>query len=375
MLDKCRHRIGARGPAPALAAVAVWLTLGGPVAAHDGITIASWGGAYTRSQMLAYVKPFRKETGRQVFMVDFNGGLDEVRNQVESANVTWDVVSLQLSDAVSGCEEGLLEKIDAAALPPAPDGTPAAQDFLPGGLHECAVGDILWSTVVAYQSERYKDDPPTTIADFFDLKKFPGPRGLRRTPQVNLEWALMADGVASDLVYATLSTEEGIERAFQVLDLIKLQAVWWEAGSEPARLLADDRVVMTSGYNGRLYVAAQLKGQDLAILWDGQVRDLNLWGIPKGSDRLTEALEFIKFATDTQRLADQALHIAYGPARASSMNLINDEVKPSLPTAPANIDNVLQFDSQWWAEHHEEMQRRFDAWLAASKVIPIVGYE
>ncbi len=343
--------------------------------AHDGITIASWGGAYTRSQMLAYVKPYREQTGKQVFMVDFNGGLAEIRNQVESANVTWDLVSLQLSDAMAGCEEGLLEKVDHAILPPAPDGTPAKDDFLPGTLQECAVGDILWSTVVAYDGDRFSDNKPETLEDFFDLKKFPGPRGLRRTPQINLEWALLADGVAPDKVYETLSTDKGVARAFRRLDLIKLQTIWWQAGSEPVRLLDEGTVAMASAYNGRLYDAVTLKGKNFITSWDGQIWDLNLWVIPKGSARVAEALEFLKFATDTQRLAAQARHISYGPARKSSMGIINEDIRPFLPTAPENQQRALQFDFRWWAEHQQTMDARFEAWLATSRVTPIVGYE
>ena len=36
-----------------------------------------------------------------------------------------------------------------------------------------------------------------------------------------MEWALIADGVAADQVYATLETEKGRDRAFAVLDRIK----------------------------------------------------------------------------------------------------------------------------------------------------------
>ena len=55
------------------------------------------------------------------------------------------------------------------------------------------------------------DDKPTTLADFFDTEKFPGKRGLRKSPKANLEMALIADGVAPDEVYATLETDEGVE--------------------------------------------------------------------------------------------------------------------------------------------------------------------
>jgi putative spermidine/putrescine transport system substrate-binding protein len=132
---------------------------------------------------------------------------------------------------------------------------------------------------------------------------------------------------------------------------------------------------MTSAYNGRLYDAVNRKGLNAVTLWDGQVWDINLWAIPKGSDRIEEALAFLRFATDSQNLADQARYISYGPARQSSMAIINEEVKPFLPTAPENQENALQFDFQWWAEHQQEMDSRFQAWLATSKVTPIVGYE
>ncbi len=56
---------------------------------------------------------------------------------------------------------------------------------------------------------RNKERKPETIADFFDLETFPGRRGMRRVPAVNLEFALMADGVPRDEVYATLDTPEG----------------------------------------------------------------------------------------------------------------------------------------------------------------------
>ena len=80
-----------------------------------------------------------------------------------------------------------------------------------------------------------------TIADLFDLQKFPGKRALQKDPFVNLEWALIADGVAIKDVYKVLGTPEGVDRAFKKLDTIKKDVVWWEAGAQPPQLLADGR--------------------------------------------------------------------------------------------------------------------------------------
>jgi putative spermidine/putrescine transport system substrate-binding protein len=93
------------------------------------------------------------------------------------------------------------------------------------------------------------------MADFFNTKKFPGKRGMRKTPKANLEMALIADGVANKDVYEMLATDAGVDRAFAKLDTIKDHVVWWEAGAQPPQLLADGEVAMTTAYNGRIFNA------------------------------------------------------------------------------------------------------------------------
>lgn len=63
----------------------------------------------------------------------------------------------------------------------------------------CGAGFLYASTVYAYNEDYIPAETPATMADFFDLEKFPGRRGMRRVPQGNLEFALMADGVPRDL--------------------------------------------------------------------------------------------------------------------------------------------------------------------------------
>ena len=345
----------------------VLLQAGGTVAQaapQKALTIVSWGGSYTRSQMLAYVKPYRRRSGEWVAMETYNGGLDEIREQVETENVVWDVVDFELSDLIRGCREGLLEKIDHGKLAAGSDGTPAGEDFIPGALTECGVGQMVWATVVGYDGSRFEGDRPARLADFFDVKKFPGKRGLRRDPRVALEWALMADGVAPAEVYATLETEEGRERAFGMLDRIRTSLVWWTSGSEPVRLLDSGEVAMTSVWNGRMHRPMVDEGKDYAIVWDGQLWDIDSWGIPKGTDNLAKAVDFIGFATNSAQLAEQTRYITYGPARVSAMALVDEGTKAMLPTAEANLASALQTNAEWWATHHAELSARMEQWLA-----------
>ena len=333
------------------------------------VTVMSWGGAYTKSQVEAYHKPFTAETGITVNSVDSDNPATPIKAQVEAGNVTVDVADVEFSDAIRLCDEGLLEEIDTSMLPAAPDGTSAADDFIDGALQDCAVANIVWSTVFAFNSNN-NEGTPATIADFFDLEKFPGKRGLRKSAKATLEMALMADGVPAAEVYGLMDTAEGIDRAFAKLDTIKSDIVWWEAGAQPPQLLADGEVVMSTAYNGRIFNAAIAENQPLVVVWDGQILDFDLFVIPKGAPNKEEAMKFIAFATDTQRLADQASYISYGPARKSSGALVGKysdgttDMAPHMPTAEANLGNALVNNFEFWVDHDAELNERFNAWLA-----------
>ena len=364
------HRTRIR-PAAYAAALVLLTGLGwSQPAAGDSLTVVSWGGSYARACQKAQHEPFTAETGIDIRLEAYNGGLAQIRAQVESGNVHWDVVDLEMADAARGCDEGLLEPVYREDLAPAPDGTPAVDDFFPDMLTECAVGMVFYSTVYAYNPAHLAGPKPTTVSDFFDLEKFPGRRGMRRSPLVNLEFALMADGVSVDQVYATLGTPEGVERAFRKLDTIKDHVVWWEAGAQPPQMLADGEVVMSTAYNGRIFNAQVLENQPFVIVWDGQVMDYAVLSIVTGTPKLDLARQFLAFATRAESLAGIGRYIAYSPARKSGTVLIGThletgvDMKPHMPTSPANIARALPHDWQWWRDHGDEMNERFSAWLA-----------
>ena len=338
--------------------------------AEGAITVVSWGGAYTKSQVEAYHKPYTDKTGTTINSVDYSGGIAEVKAQVEAGNVTWDIIDVELSDAVRGCDEGIFQKLNLDDLPAGADGTAAKDDFLPGTLHECAVANIVWSTIYAYDDSTIGDKKPATMADFFDTATWEGKRGMRKGPKPNLEFALIGDGVAASDVYAELSKPEGVDRAFAKLGTIKDKVVWWEAGAQPPQLLADGEVMMTTAYNGRIFNAAAAEDKPFVIVWDGQVWDIDLWAIPRGAPNADKAWDFLKFTTATEQLAAQASWISYGPARKSSgplVGMFNDgktEMAPHMPTAPDNLKNAVQNDFLWWADNQDALNERFNAWLA-----------
>ena len=333
--------------------------------AQGNLTVVTYGGSVAAAQQQAAIKPYALKTGVKIQTEDYSGGIAQLKAQVESRKVTWDVVDMEMPDAVRACNAGLLERVNPATdLAPAPDGSAAADDFLPGALNECGVGAYIWSTTVAYNTTAFKGAAPATLADFFDVKKFPGKRGLRKAPQANLEWALLADGVPREEVYTTLATDDGLERAFKKLDTIKSQVIWWEAGAQPPQLLADGQVTMSSAWNGRIWTAQDKEKQPFKIIWDGQMYDIDVWAVPVGAPNKKTAMDFLRFATGTQALADQTQYIAYGPTRKSSQPLVKAAMKAHMPTDAANFATALQVNSEWWGDHADELNERFNAWLA-----------
>lgn len=338
------------------------------VCSAEALSVVSWGGSYTKSQILGFIRPFEKATGIDVEVLEYTGGIEDIRSQVRSWNIKWDLVDLELFDAHRACEAGLLVKIDPDSLPPAPDGTAAREDFIDGSLTDCGVGNVIGSTVVAFDAGAL-EEAPTRLEDFFDTGKFPGRRGMRRTPKVNMEWALVADGVDPSKVYEVLDTEDGVKRAFRVLDSIKPHLVWWQTGEEAVRMLETDEVVMSSIYSGRVHDAAE-RGMPFEIIWDHQIWFIDVWGILEHGENTDIARDFVRFATSTESLAKQVAYIPYGPARKSSMALISPEIRNRLPTAEANFQTAIESDARWWSENIDRLNRRFKDWLERDIMVP-----
>jgi putative spermidine/putrescine transport system substrate-binding protein len=353
------------------------LAFAGTAALAKDMTIVSWGGAYSASQNNAYHKPYM-EKNPDVNIINDESSAEAVaklRAMKEAGNITWDLVDVVASDAMRLCDEGLAMEINHDAdLAAAPDGTSASEDFGDLLVSECFIPQIVYSTTFGYRTDvdEWGGKTPDDICDVFDLETFPGKRSLEKRPINNMEWALLCDGVAKDDVYSVLETEEGQAQALAKLDTIKDNVVWWSAGAETPQLLADKEVVIGSTYNGRLFALIEEQKQPVAMLWDAQVFDLDGWIVPAGlpDDRKAMVMDYLKFATDTQRLADQAKFISYGPARKSSAPLVGKhaelgiDMAPHMPTDPNNAKNTFLYNYEWWADYRDDLDAKFQAWLS-----------
>jgi putative spermidine/putrescine transport system substrate-binding protein len=349
MMTRHRFGFGATG----VATVALLGLSAGPAFAAD-LTVTSFGGAYQDAQREVYFEPFKQESGLDLVEDVWNGGVGALRAKVEGGGQEWDVVQVEAEELVIGCEEGLYEIIDW-------DTVGGKDQFIDAAVHDCGVGTIVWSTVLAYDGDKITDDPPQSWADFWDVEKYPGKRGLRRHPKYTLESALLADGVPPDQVYETLRTEEGVDRAFAKLDEIKDHVIWWEAGAQAPQLLASGEVVMTNAWNGRIS-AANEEGRNFKIVWPGSIYAVDSWVILRGTPHKAAAVQFIAFASQPERQKDLPNAIAYGVTHKGAAEQIDKEVLVDLPTGPDNLAAAIELDTEFWVENVERLTERFTAW-------------
>ncbi len=337
------------------------------------ITVVSWGGAYTASQQKAYSDTW---TGGKVNWENYNGGLGEVRAQVEAGSVQWDIVDVLPHEGRVGCDEGLFEELPRDMFTKAADGTSMDDDIMVEVPNKCVVPQIFWSYVPFYDKTRYPGDKPQGIEDFFDVVKFPGKRGIHTWPNALIEMALMADGVPVKDVYSVMDTEEGIDRAFAKLDTIKDHVVFWSSGAKPLEFVKSGETVMALAYNGRIGAAILGEGEPFVTMWDGQVIEEEWLVMVKGSKNYDEALAFLIHASAPEQQAGQAKYINYGPMRKSAFKIITaGEPWFITPDGKANImehmpnreeiaARSLYADPDWWADNGDEVAERFTAWMS-----------
>ncbi len=308
------------------------------------ITFVSWGGAYTASQQKAYIDTYDK--GSSITVENYNGGLGEIKAQVEAGNVTWDVVDVLPDQAITGCDEGLFVKVDQSEF---------INDMVVPPVSDCVVPQIFWAYTAFYDKAAFPGKKPKSMKDAL------------------IEMALVADGVKASKVYEVMSTPEGIDRAFAKLDTIKDHVVFWSAGSKPLELVSSGEVVMALAYNGRIGAAILSEGKNFEYIWDGTVLEQEYLVAIKGGNE-AEALAFMAHASTAESNAEQAKYIPYGPMRKSSINIIkkgepwfikeggNIDILPHMPTTPKVLKRAVIADPYWWADNGAEVHERFGAW-------------
>ncbi|MFM0479534.1 ABC transporter substrate-binding protein [Paraburkholderia strydomiana] len=316
------------------------------------IVVSDPGGPYTTAYREAFYDPFEKATGIKVVSVARESQpVAQFAAMVQTKNYVWDVTTLTLSADIPYLEsKGLLEPIGLK--------TSDYPDIMPDAITPNWLGVDVYSTVLAYRADKFKDNGPKSWADFWDVKKFPGRRCLRRSPLDTLEQALLADGVPLDKLYPL-----DVDRAFRSLDKIKPHVnIWWTSGAQAMQAIQSGDVDMISAWNGRAQ-AAKDGGAPVTIVWNQGLYSIEGWGIPKGTPRADAAKQFVRFCADAKRQALLTRTLAYGPTNKKAFETISKDRATLLPTAPDNIRDMRLPSPQWWEANRQKVTERFNSWI------------
>ena len=317
---------------------------------HDGttLTFASFGGVYQEAQREGWLKPYTALTGVQ-FEESEESSNATIKAQVESGNVSWDVVDVGNDFGLDGNAD-LLEPLDYTLI--------KQDEILPGFATTYRVGDITYGVVLAYNTDKTAGKVPEGWADFFDTTKLPGKRGLWKYSTGGvLEFALMADGVKpADLYTPTLD----VDRAIKKLDTIKDDIVWWESGAQSQELIGSGEVAMSMIWNGRGYSAKHTDNKPVEMQWNQQIVTADYFIVPKGTPNKQVAMEFIAWATCANNNAAVSNKIPYGPTNKNSK--ANEAVVQALAVTKAD-ENTAYFNDAYLIDNFDAIDAPFQAWL------------
>ena len=318
------------------------------------LTIVTRGEATQAAIADAYVQPFTAATDIPVRQENWDGGLDVLHAKVAESG--WDLVQVNADELTAACSDGTFEKIDWSAI----GGKDHYQSL---AVSDCGVGAFLHNTVLAWDRDKFQATP--TWADFWDVAKIPGKRGLAKSVHGALEIALLADGVATADVYKTLASSDGVDRAFRKLDQLKPYIVWWQTPAEAAKILGSGDVLMTTTPSSVIVTANRIEKRNFGIQFAASLYEPRSWAIMKGAQNLHEAQQFLYF-TGASALQARLFRVSGETGLAKGVNdWLTPEQQALSPTSTANTGGALRVDNGFWRDNAAKLRARFESWLTA----------
>ncbi len=312
---------------------------------HPTLAVATGGGAFAQAYEQVVLKPFAAETGITV-------------KDVPDEATSGDVLLLDGAELARRCAAGDLISLELSELNPTATAAPLPDDYIEGALKPCGIAAVAWSTLFVYDPAKFAKRAPRTLADVFDVRRYPGKRALPRDSRGLAEALLVADGVPPADVYAALETSDGITRLIKKLKSLGSDIIWYERLSDTITLIREGKANIAFTSNGHAFIE-QARSGPLGLIWDGQVLHASYFAIPKATANQAGAKELVAFASRPEQLASLVRQIPYGPMRRSAIAgaigmrhvVTGQDLGPFLPTAPDNMRTAIRFDPIWWKKN------------------------
>lgn len=314
------------------------------LAGSGEVVVYSYGGSFTAGLRQYVFDPFTKATGIKVVDVVADTAEPQVKAMKQAGRVDWDTAIIDSDKFLELEEVGSFEPIDYSLWDEESlAGTPA-RTRLKSAVVMFAVGMLL-----AYDQRAFPQGGPQTWADFWDVKKFPGPRGLLAIEGVrNMIFALLADGV--DPKDVSPLTDDKVDRALKKLNEIKPHITkWWAAGGEAPQLLINREYAMTSLYDGRAITAIR-QGAPIKMVWNAGATLGDLYmTVLKGGANTVNAQRLIAFLNRAKIAAGFTQGTGYPGPNTNQLDHLPPELIPLLNINPENASKFIIGNLAWFA--------------------------
>ncbi|WP_040167303.1 extracellular solute-binding protein [Microbacterium gorillae] len=309
-------------------------------------------GEYEEAQKQTIIAGYTADTGGVVSMQKGDCGLSTLEQQVSAGNVTSSLwVFCNKAELDQAITEGLVQKYDADVVP--------TDLVAEGHFNEYGVDFGAWNIGLAYDADAVST-PPTSIADFYDLERFPGTRCLSNYPVTAgaLESALLSDGVSPDAVYPP-----DLPRAYAALDRIKDHILFYAGSAEGNQdlLTGQCALLMTSAGDLKL-TAEENPDRDLRFVQEDGLNAYSAMAIPTGAPNPAAASAYMKSIIENRDAQSDML------SRTAVTPIVLADPLP-VPADLAGWEGMisrkgyLDQNAIWYRDNYDSMLAEWNAWL------------
>lgn len=330
-------------------------------AKRDHLVVQTWGGRFTTALVKGYFEPFTEETGIKVVVVE--GGADiggKLAAMQRSNNIEWDMITSHYAHTpYRFYKKGFLEKVDYGIVN-------NTEDLIEGSLKEWGVATVVSATCLVFNKNAFPDGgpQPKTITDFFDTKKFPGPRMMPNwgAHADNLLIAWLSEGNPRDEFFPI-----DFDRVFKIMDKIKPHVkIWYKAGAQLVKAMVDEEVVMGIVTDGRAKQAID-NGAPFEIVWDQAFYHIAYNSVVKNTPNYDKVMRLLKYCNKPELQAINFNYLGYCPPNLKAIRYIHPKFQNTLITNPDVIKKMFGFynikNSEWNLENIELGDQKWNTWL------------
>ena len=338
--------------AVALATVAALLAgcTGGTGGSGTTLTFVGYGGDGQQAQIDAWQVPYTNAHPDVAFVNTSPPDVAQVKAQVESGAVQWDVMATAPYAAQQNCDT-LFEPLDLSGID--------TSNLVEGTVGKCYLGNWINATPIAYRTNAFPaGQGPKTVKDFFDTTKFPGQRGIVTNLQNGiLEYPLLADGVAPDKLYPL-----DVDRSLDKLDTIRDVTTFAPNVGALQQAVQGDQVDMFLLPDSRI-VPLLKQGMDITVVWDETVASLNAFAVPKGSPNKAPAEQFMSSVVQPEQVAKISELLGVAPVNKTAKPQLDEFTKQVQVYGPANTGSTVLQDVNWYAKNFNDVTTKLTTWL------------